>query len=85
MLYTLKQAIKRSCFSQKKIALIINVDKFHFNKLVNNNENISDKIIQKLIKIKELQLKECDLTQENKNRKARPLNRQVSASSYWLE
>ena len=53
MLYTLKQAIKRSCFSQKKIALIINVDKFHFNKLVNNNENISDKIIQKLIRIKE--------------------------------
>ena len=84
MLYTLKQAIKRSCFSQKNIALIINVDKFHFNKLVNNNENISDKIIQKLIRIKELQLKECDLTQENKNRKSRPFNRQVSASSYWL-
>ena len=84
MLYTLKQAIKRSCFSQKNIALIINVDKFHFNKLVNNNENISDKIIQKLIKIKELELKECDLIQENKNRKSRPFNRQVSASSYWL-
>ena len=84
MLYTLKQAIKRSCFSQKKIDLIINVDKFHFNKLVNNNENISDKIIQKLIRIKELQLKECDLIQENKNRKSRPFNRQVSASSYWL-
>ena len=84
MLYTLKQAIKRSCFSQKNIALIINVDKFHFNKLVNNNENISDKIIQKLIKIKELELKECDLIQENKNRISRPFNRQVSASSYWL-
>jgi plasmid maintenance system antidote protein VapI len=84
MLYTLKQAIRHSCFTQKKIALLIDVDKFHFNKLVNNNENISDKIIQKLIKIKELELKECDLIQENKNRKARPFNRQVSASSYWL-
>jgi len=83
MLYTLKQAIKHSCYSQKQIALIIHVDKFHFNKLVNSQENISDKIIQKLIKIKELELKECDLVEENKHRKTRPFNRQVSASSYW--
>lgn len=83
MLYTLKQAIKHSCYSQKQIALIIHVDKFHFNKLVNNQDNISNKIIQKLIKIKKLELKECDLIEENRNRKERPFNRQVSASSYW--
>ena len=85
MLFTLKQAIKHSCYSQKQIAYMICVDKFHFNKLVNNQDNISNKIIQKLIKIKELELKECDLVEENKNRKLRPYNRHLAASSYWTK
>ena len=83
MYWTLKQAIKHSCFSQKQVALIIDIDKFHFNKLVNNRDKISNKIIQKLIQIKELKLRANDLDEENILRKSTSSNRQKSCSAYW--